>query len=251
MKLSIVIPTKNEQAFLPKLIESIKEQSFSDYEIIVADAGSVDETRNIAASSGARIVNGGLPGVGRNRGAEVAQGEIIVFFDADVVLPYHGFLANCISEMLEKHLDVATCRVKAIEGTLTDDIFHEIYNLYTTAVENFWPHAPGFCMFAMRDAHAKLGGFDESVVFAEDQDYVMRAKRAGLSFGIMRGEIVTVSVRRLDKEGRIKFALKYLYAEWLIRTQGSIRKEKFKYEFGKFLQEKSKESQTKTLSKNE
>ena len=52
MILSIVIPTYNEEEYLPKLLESIKMQSYSDYEIIVADANSNDKTREIAEECG-------------------------------------------------------------------------------------------------------------------------------------------------------------------------------------------------------
>ena len=48
--LSIIIPTLNEEDYLPKLLDSITNQTFKDYEIIIADAGSKDETINIAQS---------------------------------------------------------------------------------------------------------------------------------------------------------------------------------------------------------
>ena len=86
MKLSIIIPTYNEENYLPLLLKSIQAQNFSDYEIIIADAGSQDRTREIARDADCRVVDGGLPAVGRNRGAESAQGEYLLFLDADVCL---------------------------------------------------------------------------------------------------------------------------------------------------------------------
>ncbi|MEN6592532.1 MAG: glycosyltransferase family A protein, partial [Methanobacterium sp.] len=59
MKISIIIPTYNEEEYLPYLLESIKRQDFTDYEVIVADAHSTDKTREIAKSFGAKIVDGG------------------------------------------------------------------------------------------------------------------------------------------------------------------------------------------------
>ena len=47
MILSIIIPTYNEEEYLPILLESIKKQNFKDYEIIIADANSIDKTREI------------------------------------------------------------------------------------------------------------------------------------------------------------------------------------------------------------
>ena len=75
MILSIIIPTYNEEEYLPVLLESIKKQNFNDYEVIVADANSTDRTREIAKEYGCLIVDGGLPAVGRNNGAKVAKGE--------------------------------------------------------------------------------------------------------------------------------------------------------------------------------
>ena len=77
MKLSIIIPTFNEEYYLPPLLESIRCQDFSDYEVVVADAGSEDDTIEIAKNWGCKVVKGGLPAVGRNRGAEVAQGRCV------------------------------------------------------------------------------------------------------------------------------------------------------------------------------
>ena len=76
--LSIIIPTLNEEEYLPRLLESIRRQTYRDYEIIVADNNSEDQTRAIAESFGARVSPGGNhPGKGRNRGAEAAKGVIV------------------------------------------------------------------------------------------------------------------------------------------------------------------------------
>ena len=79
MTISIIIPTLNEARFLPKLLESIKKQTFTDYEVIVADAGSKDKTLEIAKKYGARIVKGGFPAEGRNAGARAAKGDFLFF----------------------------------------------------------------------------------------------------------------------------------------------------------------------------
>jgi glycosyltransferase involved in cell wall biosynthesis len=233
MKLSLVIPTKNEEMLLPRLLRSIREQAFSDYEIIVADAHSTDHTCQLAASFGARIVEGGLPGPGRNRGAAVARGETFMFFDADVILPHPHFLEECLEEMQERALQVSTCRLRADQGTFVDHAMHGAYNAYSLATEKFLPHAGGFCLFATREAHQSIGGFDEEVVFAEDHDYVRRADRAGHQFGILRRNKIPVSVRRLEKDGRFNITMKYMYTELYMLTRGPFKRETpFRYEMG-------------------
>ncbi len=239
MHVSVVIPTKNEEHYLPRLLSSLREQTLTDFEIIVADAWSTDRTRDIATSVGARVVDGGLPGVGRNRGADVARGTYVFFFDADVALPHPFFLEDCLREIQERNLDVATCRVRALDGHTIDHMMHGAYNAYTLVTERLLPHAPGFCLLVRREAHEKNHGFDEEVVFAEDHDYVRRAKHAGFAFGILRKHKIDVSLRRLHKDGRMHTAVKYVFAEIRMLTVGPFKhRTPFAYEWGKFKKEK-------------
>ena len=87
LPLSIIIPTFNEEKFLPKLLNSIKKQTLQPSEIIIADAFSQDSTRKIAKAFGVKVIDGGLPPVARNNGAKVATQEVLLFLDSDVVLP--------------------------------------------------------------------------------------------------------------------------------------------------------------------
>ena len=111
--LSIVIPTMNEEEVLPKLLASIKSQDFDDYEIIISDNFSKDRTREIAESYGARVVDGGMPGPGRNRGAEAAKGDKLLFLDADVIMPHEKFLSNIVLH-LSSFQKMIACYFQAI-----------------------------------------------------------------------------------------------------------------------------------------
>src|SRR6266576_689991 len=110
LPLSIIIPTKNEEACLSRLLQSIKSQTFQPAEIIVADADSTDRTREIAKLYECRVVTGGNhPGIGRNKGALVAKSQLLLFLDADVVLPDNDFLKRSVNEFEERVLGVACC----------------------------------------------------------------------------------------------------------------------------------------------
>jgi len=228
--LSIIIPTYNEEAVLPKLLRSIREQDFSDYEIIIADANSSDRTREVAQSFGARVVDGGLPGPGRNRGAAAAQGDRLLFLDADVVLPHGKFLTNTMNEFDRRAFDIATCQINPLSEKAADRLFHWVYNKYATAVAPVLPHAPGFCIFVRRHIHENIQGFDEEIKLAEDHDYTQRAVQFG-QFGFL-SEYVPVSVRRFDKDGRINIAMKYIICEIYMFLFGSVKSDIFKYRFG-------------------
>ncbi|MBU0540228.1 glycosyltransferase, partial [Patescibacteria group bacterium] len=232
-KLTIVIPAKNEEKHLPKLLENISRQTFKDFEIIVADAASGDRTREVALAYGAKVVEGGMPGPGRNRGAEHAEGDTILFLDADVALFSEEFLDVCLDEMEERQLNIATCRVKPVSRKPIDLALHEAYNAYAIATEKIRPHAPGFCIFVKKDTHRDIDGFDEEVVFAEDHDYVQRAAKKGFQFGVLRSRPIGVSVRRLDKDGRLNVALKYVYSEFHMLAKGTFKNGMpFSYEMG-------------------
>ncbi len=88
MKLSVIVPTYNSAATLPRLLESLDGQTLTEREVIVVDDASTDETARIAARH--RVVYERLeanqgPAASRNRGAALARGEWLVFTDADTV----------------------------------------------------------------------------------------------------------------------------------------------------------------------
>ncbi len=230
--LSIIIPTKNEEQNLPKLLESINSQSFTDHEVIVADANSDDRTREIADSFGAKVVDGGLPGPGRNRGAAVAQGQVLLFLDADVALDDPDFLKDNLEEMKDRGICLGTTFVKPISDSYIDKAMHEVYNAFAIATDRVKPHAPGFCIFIKRHIHNDIHGFDESVVFAEDHEYVQRAVREGYRFRVLRSVPISVSVRRLEKDGRLGIAFKYMMAELHMMTKGPFKEMPYEYEMG-------------------
>lgn len=231
MKLSIVIPTYNEERRLPALFASLKRQTFQDFEVIVADAHSKDMSRAIAEANGARVVDGGLPGVGRNRGAAVAKGEILLFLDADMVLTSERFLENTLKEFKERSFAIATCMMDADSRLYRDRFMVGFYNVYALLTTKILPHAPGFCIFVLRSLHEKIKGFDETVVFAEDMDYAQRAVHYG-KFGFLKSERIPYCVRRFERDGRFRTAVRFSLAELYILTQGSIKSDIFKYRFG-------------------
>lgn len=206
---SIIIPTLNEEDYLPGLLEAIRRQTQPPLEVIVADAGSSDRTAEIALRAGFRVVPGGRPARGRNAGAAAALGDILLFLDADV-LPAPDFLVRALEEFIRRGLDTATFPVQPLGGNLTDAIFHEAANVFIQATCSFNPHAPGFCILSRRRTHEGIGGFDEALYLSEDHDYVRRVVAQGGRFGILHVPI-PVSVRRLESDGRWNVAIRYSF----------------------------------------
>jgi glycosyltransferase involved in cell wall biosynthesis len=232
MKLSIVIPALNEERYLPALLESIRSQSFTDFEIIVADAGSKDSTRSIAESFGARIVDGGLPGAGRNAGARAAQGEYLFFFDSDVVLP-QGFLELAVEELDERFIDLATCEIRPISPHTLDVLVHKFINASVRLSLKVDPKAMGFAIFVTRRLFNRAGGFDETIRMGEDAEFVKRAGKIR-SLHWLNSVYLAVSVRRFEKEGRLTSIKKGIKLNLYRAFKGEVRTDVIDYEFAKY-----------------
>lgn len=200
MILSIIIPTYNEEACLPVLLESIKKQSFDDYEIIVADANSTDKTREIAKSYECIVTEGGLPAVGRNNGAKIAKGEYLLFLDSDLKLT-DDYLRNVIYEFRMERAGIAITQMLPMSNKVEDKLFHDFANYFMISVEKIKPHGAGcYGIIAKKELHDACNGFDEELTFGEDTDYIERLASKE-RFKVLRNAKIGVSTRRLEEEG--------------------------------------------------
>ncbi|MBI2653119.1 glycosyltransferase [Candidatus Woesearchaeota archaeon] len=225
--ISIIIPTFNEEEYLPKLLSCIKKQAYKDYEIIVADADSSDKTRQIAKRHGCKIVNGGMPAVGRNNGAKSAKWDVLLFLDADLQFD-SNFLKNAIGEFEEQKLDAAGCYIRPLSNNIIDKILFGIFNLWIFATQFFYPNASGSGIFCKKWLHKKINGFDETIRLSEDMDYVKRCGKHG-KFRIIKSAKSYVAMRRFENEGRLKVGLKLLLSALYRIFFGEIRSDIFKY----------------------
>ena len=230
--LSIIIPTLNEEKYLPVLLNSIKKQNYKDLEIIVADAGSKDKTVEITKSFGCSIIKGGLPAKGRNEGAKIAKGNLFLFLDADTILP-ENFFEKALAEFKKRNLDIVSfCLEPQTKSNFKKFLFDAFYNLPILILEKILAHGAQ-AILVKKEIFEKVGGFDEKIKFAEDHSFVRKAKKFG-KFGILRKVRVFSSLRRFEKEGFIKTYLKYLLAEIYMIFFGDIKNDIFKYKFGNF-----------------
>ena len=226
--ISIIIPAFKEEAYLPRLLESIKKQAYKNYEIIVADANSKDKTRQIAKKYGCRIVKGGMPAAGRNNGAKAAKGSILLFLDADSIIQ-EDFIKDALNDINERKLDVAGSYLHPLSGKFIDKIFLGIFNLWIFITQFFYPNACGSGIFCKKLLHEKVKGFDETIKLSEDMDYVKRCGKYG-KFRIIKNSKVLYSMRRYKKEGRFKVGLKLFLSAIYRILFGEIRSDVFKYD---------------------
>ncbi len=208
MKVSIIIPTYNEEEFLPDLLTSIQRQYFDDLEVIIADANSADKTREIAESFGCKIVPGGLPSVGRNNGAKEAKGELLLFLDADSVLS-NNYISSAIEEFELHNLGIAITQIVPLEKGFINQMTHEFANYMTKQISHIKPHGAGcYGILTYKSLHEKVNGFDENLDFGEDTDYIERVAKVS-RFKVLENPRLLISTRRLEEEGIKDITLKY------------------------------------------
>jgi len=201
--ISIIIPAFNEENYLPKLLESIKKQNYKDYEIIVADANSKDNTKSIAKRHGCKVIQGGLHAQGVNNGAKAAKWEVLLVLDADAVLP-RDFLDKNFNAFRQNNLDVASCYIKPVGGKLIDRLTHEVANIYYFTFKKIRPYVPSFCFFVKRDLFLKIGGFDEKIPWLVDLAF-SNALPKNAKYDTLPVHI-NLSVRMGERLGRLRQA---------------------------------------------
>lgn len=196
---SIIIPALNEEKYLPDLLSCLSKQTFKDFEVIVADAGSKDRTVDIAKEFGAKVVEGGIPSIGRNNGASAAIGDVLVFIDSDVKFD-ESFIENSITEFKEKKLDFAVPFFKTENDKLQYVIFFYNANFYKKVMQyTRFPDGTGQFFIAKRKSFEELGGYKDFHI-AEDTDLAWRAARKKYKVGTVSPRFYS-STRRLEKIG--------------------------------------------------
>jgi len=233
--ISIIIPTLNEEKFLPRLIDSIKKQSFIDYEIIVSDGGSSDNTKDIALKNNCKFIvdtEHHSPSWQRNNGAAVAQGDVLLFLDADSVLQ-DDFLERVIPEFKNRNLCGAGFYFNFNPNKLSYVVFSVLANFFAFFRQYISPVSVGAGLVSNKAAHDSIKGFDVDIVLAEDYDYCRRLARYG-KFRIIKSCRLLYSSRRIEKEGWLNTALKWSWMALFTVAGLKVKDKKIKYEFGKY-----------------
>lgn len=182
MKLSVVIPTKNEEANIGACLDAFAAFR-GEIDLIVVDNSSPDRTRDIAAAKGAKVlVQGPERCAQRNRGWREASGDCVMFVDADMIVP-----EATIREIVESsNLRVADCLyVREIRSGA---------GLRLKARNFERSFYDGTCIDGLRvirrDWLEKVGGYDENLVACEDWDLDRRLLAAGATTAITKGHLV-------------------------------------------------------------
>ncbi|SBS34024.1 GalNAc(5)-diNAcBac-PP-undecaprenol beta-1,3-glucosyltransferase [Marinomonas spartinae] len=237
-KLSVIIITYNEQKRIGQLLEDLNNQVFKDFEVIVVDSNSDDDTLLVAAQYETcfdefRVHKMEKRGVslGRNVGANLAKYERILFLDADVRL-HERFLSKAIKKLDKSKLEIAGVYMGASRLGLPTKLSYGMFNVGIYLTQFFFPTAVGACIFSTKRLHRELGGFNERINLCEDCDYVNRASKTWRFR--MLAMTFQFDPRRLKQDGVLKMGYLYIRANVRRFFIGEMYNNEIEYKFGHY-----------------
>jgi len=202
--ISVIIPAYNESAYIPETLNHLcaaerrlKAVFDTTVQIIVVDNASTDGTAELARRAGADIAEESEHNIARvrNAGMNLARHEVLIFLDADTLVPPELLL------IIARAMSNLTCAGGAV------DCLHQARNPLVRAHLKFWRvigliggMGQGGCQFCRKSVFQKLGGYDEKWYMGEDVDFFWRLKRfarqRGLRISYIREPKVIPSPRR-------------------------------------------------------
>lgn len=192
MKLSIVIPTYQEERRLEPTLVNLSESLTVPHEIIISDGRSSDRTLEIARRYVDKVVvysgqGRQRPSVGRNDGAKLATGDFLVFLDSGSVIPDpDAFFARALGRFEDPRLVALTGRVSVFEDRerLSDRFFLAILNSMHMVANNILRTGSCSGRFVMlrRADFERAGGYAGGLTFHEDNDLFHRLSRFGRTY---------------------------------------------------------------------
>jgi glycosyltransferase involved in cell wall biosynthesis len=183
-KISVVIPAFNEEKFLPKCLESLKNQDFKDFEMIVVDNNSTDKTVEIAKKFGAIVFSEKNQGVAfaRQKGFLKARGKIIASTDADTILS-QNWLSRIFEEFQRDESLLAfggSCILYSgpFSAKLAARYFFPFLLRLDKIFSGGW-NLMGSNFAVRKSAFLKIGGFNTNLKLNEDIEISHRLRKVG------------------------------------------------------------------------
>ena len=233
-KVSVIIPAYNSAEFLQETINSMLNQSYQDFEIIIVDDGSIDNTRKIVQINTQKYLNkikyfyqkNKGPSAARNKGIKESRGKYIAFLDADDMW-LEGYLDKCLRCFVENEYDVVMTD-NYIDTYDKDNKFidrqyksREKYlgnenKLYEILFQRFQKGFFGEIRIILKKScFDKIGFFDEKLRILEDWELWLRIAKENLKIGYIQEPLFIYrrhpnAVCRNKKNERLKLVNAYV-----------------------------------------
>ena len=213
-KVSVIIPTLNEEKLVERLLRQFDEHLRKSFniELIVSDGGSVDRTIEICERYADKVVkkdNRFKQNIsrGRNTGAWLSQGDVLIFLNADTYVKDIRFLLKeSLAELFFNDVTAIACPIFVYpeEEKFSDKAFHFFYNVYSSMLNKyFMGMGRGECHIIRRDKFLLTGGYNEKLAAGEDFELYVRLKKKG-KLKFRHDFIVYESPRRYRKFGYMR-----------------------------------------------
>lgn len=237
-KLSIVIPTLNEEHYLPLLLEDLTLQSEIDFEVIVVDAQSKDNTKKAALKYDKkldlRFVDSPKKQVAfqRNYGAKQAKGNYIFFIDADTRIK--NDVIQKIVTLIEKEKKLLYLPIikPSTPSLFYKFVFASSINFVKLAQLLGRPLSIGPLIVIENKFFHKIGGFDEKIAIAEDHNLIIKAHQNGVKARIIDDISCYFSMRRFENDGPWTIGWQYIRYTGITLAKGGVQKPLAQYEQG-------------------
>lgn len=173
--ISVIVPVHNDEKYLRKCLESIFNSDYTDYEVVVVDDCSSDRSLDIAKNFPCRIIdlreNNGVANA-RNKGAEAARGEILVFFDSDIVLE-----PDTLSKFAKAHenpeVKIYQCQIyhKSLIPGFTPEVLAIHHNYLLSLMGSETSYIQSFAFSIEKKVFFEIGKFNTNFKSAGGEEF--------------------------------------------------------------------------------
>jgi glycosyltransferase involved in cell wall biosynthesis len=191
-KVSVVLTVKNEERTIERAIESVLRVDYPNYEVIVVDGGSGDQTVAIAKNHNVRVIQtkDSTPGQGRNEGIVNSSCPIVAFIDGDCYVQRKGWLRNCVDLLRQRNIggvggpvipfSEASYMSKALMDVLSTFLANAGSAQFARYGKRREVKSISSCNAVYRrEVIERTGLFAEDLRFCEDADLNYRIRRLG------------------------------------------------------------------------
>jgi len=236
---SVIIPTLNEEKYLTKLLKSLADQTYHDFEVILVDGKSDDKTIEVFKKfenkyPASKIIISDKRNVSyqRNIGALSSKGKYLIFFDADVGVE-KTFLEEIHLAAIKKNFKLSTTYILPDSDREIDQVMLALSNLGQEIAKIInKPFMGEFNAIVEKNLFRKLNGFREDLPIHEGPDFAMRALKKNIEIVILPEPKVIMSLRRFRSEGTLKTLRKYVQINIMSILKGPITHKMFEYSMG-------------------